>query len=76
MYYKTQLRLIRAKNTLKSAIQHILEINKKKYAPSFHRFKPEEKKAIQEELRIWNKIAEHKAKMIKMYEERLKEATA
>lgn len=73
MEYKTMRNLLKAKKTLQNALSQILEINRKKFSPTYSTAKPEVREAIQTELKLWNKIAEHKAKMIKMYEQRLQE---
>lgn len=74
MKYKTMRNLLKAKTTLQNALSHILEINRKKFSPTYSSADPEVREAIQAELKLWNQIVEHKAKMIKMYEERLQEA--
>lgn len=73
MEYKTMRKLAKSKKTLQNALRHILEINKKKFSPTYSTAEPEERQAIQTELKLWNRIVEHKAKMIRMYEERLQE---
>ena len=73
MDYQTKRNLLKAKKTLRNALNHILDINRKKFSPKFSAAKPEEREAIQTELKLWNKSAQHKAVMIKMYEQRLQE---
>ncbi|MFK7936532.1 MAG: hypothetical protein AB8G22_23660 [Saprospiraceae bacterium] len=73
MEYRTMRKLARAKKTLRNALKHILEINKRKFSSAYSETKPEEREAIQTELKILNQIVEQKGKMIQMYEERIKE---
>ncbi len=67
-------RLFNAKDALKSTIQKMLDLNRQ--LKSLRRSKElTEDQAIKQELKLLNKVADHQAKIVQLYEYRLKEAS-
>lgn len=64
-------RLLRARIKLKQTIYQILEINKLRKQLAFFKDRREKEQALQEELRVLNKIAEQQAILVRRYEETL-----
>ncbi len=71
----TKTRLQKAQIVLKMVIRKILDINrmKKKLARSKVKASPEKKQAIQEELKILNKLAQQQSKLVALYQSELSE---
>ncbi len=67
-------RLFNAKDSLKATIQKILDLNRQLKSL---RKSPEvlEDQAIKQELKLLNKVADHQAKIVQLYEYRLKKAS-
>lgn len=68
-------RLLTAKDALKSTIQKILDLNRQLKSLR----KTEEVKAdlaIKQELKLLNKVADHQAKIVQLYEHRLQKASS
>ncbi|MCC6727579.1 MAG: hypothetical protein IT258_23945 [Saprospiraceae bacterium] len=69
-------RLLAAKDALTSTIQKILDLNRQ--LKSLRKSKQEEvvaDVAIKQELKLLNKVADHQAKIVQLYEHRLKKAS-
>ncbi|MBK8565801.1 MAG: hypothetical protein IPN76_21280 [Saprospiraceae bacterium] len=70
-------RLLTAKDALTSTIHKILDLNRQ--LKSLRKSKEEEKVvadvAIKQELKLLNKVADHQAKIVQLYEHRLKRAS-
>lgn len=67
-------RLLTAKDALKSTIQKMLDLNRQ--LKSLRKSKEEmEDQAIKQELKLLNKVADHQAKIVQLYEYRLKKAS-
>ncbi|MBK9014491.1 MAG: hypothetical protein IPM82_10615 [Saprospiraceae bacterium] len=67
-------RLFSAKDALKSTIQKMLDLNRQ--LKSLRKSKEElEDQAIKQELKLLNKVADHQAKIVQLYEYRLKKAS-
>jgi hypothetical protein len=64
-------RLIRAKITLNSTLQKILDINRSRKQLPYLDNPLQTQRELKEELRVLNKIAEKQALLIRLYEERL-----
>ncbi len=64
-------RLIRAKITLNSTLQKILDINRLRKQLPYLDNPLQTQRELKEELRVLNKIAEKQALLIRHYEERL-----
>ena len=66
--------LFSAKDALKSTIQKMLDLNRQ--LKSLRKSKEElEDQAIKQELKLLNKVADHQAKIVQLYEYRLKKAS-
>lgn len=64
-------RLLTAKDALKATIQKILDLNRQ--LKSLRRsVEVSEDQAIKRELKLLNKVADHQAKIVQLYEHRLK----
>ncbi len=67
-------RLFSAKDALTSTIQKMLDLNRQ--LKSLRKSKEElEDQAIKQELKLLNKVADHQAKIVQLYEYRLKKAS-
>ena len=69
-------RLLTAKDALTSTIQKILDLNRQ--LKSLRKSKEAEvvaDVAIKQELKLLNKVADHQAKIVQLYEHRLKRAS-
>ena len=69
-------RLLTAKDALTSTIQKILDLNRQ--LKSLRKSKEAEvvaDVAIKQELKLLNKVADHQAKIVQLYEHRLKKAS-
>ena len=67
-------RLFTANDALKATIQKILDLNRQ--LKTLRRSKEETAdQAIKQELKLLNKVADHQAKIVQLYEYRLKEAS-
>lgn len=67
-------RLFNAKDSLKATIQKILDLNRQ--LKSLRKTKEvAADQAIKQELKLLNKVADHQAKIVQLYEYRLKEAS-
>jgi hypothetical protein len=67
-------RLISAKDALTSTIQKILDLNRQ--LKSLRKSKEvSEDQAIKQELKLLNKVADHQAKIVQLYEYKLKRAS-
>lgn len=67
-------RLFTAKDALKATVQKMLDLNRQlKSAPEAAQESPE--KDIKQELKLLNKVADHQAKIVQLYEYRLKKAS-
>ncbi|HFA51526.1 MAG TPA: hypothetical protein ENJ95_21130 [Bacteroidetes bacterium] len=64
-------RIINSKSALTATIQKILDLNKSLRRTS----KPPENQAIKQELKLLNKVADQQAKIVQLYELRLKQAS-
>lgn len=64
-------RLLRAKIKLNQTIQQILEINRKRQKLPYLQDAAERRSDMEQELKVLNKIAEHQAKLIKHYENKI-----
>ena len=67
-------RLFNAKDSLKATIQKILDLNRQ-LKSSRKAEEVTEDIAIKQELKLLNKVADHQAKIVQLYEYRLKEAS-
>ncbi len=69
-------RLLTAKDALTSTIQKILDLNRQ--LKSLRKSKEEvvADVAIKQELKLLNKVADHQAKIVQLYEYRLKKASS
>lgn len=68
-------RLFNAKDSLTATIQKILDLNRQ--LKSLRKSKEEVAgdQAIKQELKLLNKVADHQAKIVQLYEYRLKKAS-
>jgi hypothetical protein len=67
-------RLFNAKDSLKATIQKILDLNRQ--LKSLRKSQEVlEDQAIKQELKLLNKVADHQAKIVQLYEYRLKKAS-
>ena len=67
-------RLFNAKDALTSTIQKMLDLNRQ--LKSLRKTKEvAEDQAIKQELKLLNKVADHQAKIVQLYEYRLKKAS-
>ena len=67
-------RLLTAKDSLKATIQKILDLNRQ--LKSLRKSEEvTEDQAIKQELKLLNKVADHQAKIVQLYEYRLKKAS-
>jgi hypothetical protein len=67
-------RLITAKDALKSTVQKMLDLNRQ--LKSLRKSKEVvADTAIKQELKLLNKVADHQAKIVQLYEHRLKKAS-
>jgi hypothetical protein len=67
-------RLFTAKDALKATVQKMLDLNRQlKSAPEAAQESPEID--IKQELKLLNKVADHQAKIVQLYEYRLKKAS-
>lgn len=67
-------RLYNAKDSLTATIQKILDLNRQ--LKSLRKSKEElADQAIKQELKLLNKVADHQAKIVQLYEYRLKKAS-
>lgn len=67
-------RLLNAKDALKSTIQKMLDLNRQ--LKSLRKDQEQlEDQAIKQELKLLNKVADHQAKIVQLYEYRLKKAS-
>ena len=65
-------KLMRAKISLSQTIQKILDINRKrKFLGAFRSARQEKEEALNEELRVLNKLAEQQALLVRRYENAL-----
>ncbi|MEN0004895.1 MAG: hypothetical protein AAF798_12150 [Bacteroidota bacterium] len=65
-------KLIKAKITLNNAIQHILDINRNRKGLRYLDDADQKQDALNEELKVLNKIVAYQAKLIRKYEDTLK----
>lgn len=66
-------RLIRAKIKLNQTIHQILEINRKRQKLPYLQNANQQKVAMDQELKVLNKIAEHQAKLVQHYENKVEQ---
>jgi len=67
-------RLFTAKDALKATVQKMLDLNRQlKSAPKAE--EPSPAVDIKQELKLLNKVADHQAKIVQLYEYRLKKAS-
>jgi len=64
-------RLLKARILLSQTVQKILDINKTRKKFSIHKNTHTTKEDFKEELKVLNRIAEHQAQLIRLYETRL-----
>lgn len=64
-------KLIRAKMSLNQTLQQILEINRNRRKLPYHPNASLAKSVMDERLRVLNRTAEHQAKMIQHYQDKL-----
>lgn len=66
-------KLLRARIKLNQTVHQILAINKNRKRLHYMGSKAEEEKAMEEELKVLNKLAEQQARLVKHYETALAE---
>lgn len=64
-------RLIRARIKLNQTIQQILEINRNRQKLPYLQNADERKYSMEQKLKVLNKIAEHQAKLVRHYENKI-----